>query len=500
MTHNFNFESISHKAIKPAIAFSLASLVSFAITMSLTAADLPSKEKSLTKSDQVVIQEAIALHVKQMFAEMSDAGREGYRVLTENAYLQPDFDSTVLDKLQEGNWKLPFGDAEPVGRREETLRAFGISMRHDAPSKPLQYVVKQAQGSADQVTNQSFVMNCFACHGGNTLGATFPGAPNTTFALESLTEQVRRIKLKNKIKLGHMDLGSMFMPLGSTVGSSNAVMFGVALMSFRDKDLNVLTNAPAEMTHHDMDAPPWWHFSRKSHMYIDGFADKGHKGLMQFMLVRQNGPEKFRAWAADFEKVYEFISQVKPPKYPLPIDPTLAAKGESVFSDKCASCHGTYRSAPEYPELNIPIDEIGTDRVRWESLTPAYRKHYGDSWFADYGNQATYDSPEGYTAPPLDGIWATAPYFHNGSIPTLWHVLHAKERPQVWKRSEQGLDTKRIGFNVEIASEVPKGLSGFDRRWYFDTRVIGKSAAGHLYPEDLSEEEKTALLEYLKTL
>lgn len=500
MIRIFSLKNTWNSNFKIACILCVACLFGLGVEYVLQAADLESTSKSLAKSEQIIIQEAIESHVKQMFAEMSDDGREGYRVLTENAYLQPDFDSKVLDKLQEGDWKLPFKDTEPIAKRAETLRAFGISMRHDDPSKPLQYVIKQTLESPEQQPTESFVMNCFACHGGNTLGATFPGAPNTTYALESFTEQVRRIKLKNKIKLGHMDLGSMFMPLGSTVGSSNAVMFGVALMSFRDKDLNVLTNAPAEMTHHDMDAPPWWHFSRKSHMYIDGFADKGHKGLMQFMLVRQNGPEKFRAWASDFEKVYQFISQVKPPKYPLPIDQTLATKGLSVFSDNCASCHGTYGTSPEYPELNIPIDEIGTDRVRWESLTLAYRKHYGDSWFADYGNQATYDSPEGYTAPPLDGIWASAPYFHNGSVPTLWHVLHSAERPAVWKRTEQGLDTKRIGFTFDSVSEVPKGLSGFNRRWYFDTRAPGKSAAGHLYPDSLTEDEKSALLEYLKTL
>ena len=462
----------------------------------LLAAELTTIATSIDKPEQAIIQESLASHVKKMFAEMSEDGRQGYRVLTENAYLQPDFDSKVLDQLEEGDWKLPFPDAKEISKRDATLRAFGISPRHDDPSKPLQYVVQQDPES----DKQSFVMNCFACHGGNTLGTTFPGSPNTTYALESFTEQVRRVKLKNKIKLGHMDLGSMFMPLGSTVGSSNAVMFGVALMSFRDKDLNVLTNAPASMTHHDMDAPPWWHFSRKTHMYIDGFADKGHKGLMQFMLVRQNGPEKFRAWAADFEKVYQFISQVKPPKYPLPIDDSLAKKGEAIFNESCSSCHGTYGSNSEYPELNIPIDEVGTDQARWESLTPAYRKHYGDSWFADYGGQATYDSPEGYTAPPLDGIWASAPYFHNGSVPTLWHVLHPKERPEIWRRVEQGLDTKRIGFVFENVSEIPRRISSFDRRWYFDTKAFGKSASGHLYPESLAEDEKSALLEYLKTL
>ena len=163
------------------------------------------------------------------------------------------------------------------------------------------------------------------------------------YALESLTESVRRTKLKIGKPLAHMDVGSMFMPLGKTVGTSNAVMFGVALMNYRDAELNVYPNrAPADMTHHDMDAPPWWHFHRKHHIYIDGFAEKGHRGLMQFMLVRQNGPEQFRAWESDFNEVYTFLQELRPPKYPLPIDGMKAERGKVVFNANCASCHGTY--------------------------------------------------------------------------------------------------------------------------------------------------------------
>lgn len=468
----------------------------YAASKLLSAESLKSDAIQTDPEEQTTIQNSLNEHVKAMFEEMSEDGRQGYRFLTENAYLQPDFDSTVLSKLEQGDWKLPFLDTHEVSQPKVTWRAFGLSTRPDDSTKPLQYVVKTNPNS----DTQSFTMNCFACHGGNTLGAVFPGAPNTTFALQSLTEQVRKIKLTRKMKLGHMDLGSMFMPLGTTVGSSNAVMFGVALMSFRDKDLNVLDRVPATMLHHDMDAPPWWQFSRKTHMYIDGFADKGHKGLMQFMLTRQNGPERFREWAADFEKVYQFISQVKPPRYPLQIDQTLAMRGEVVFNQNCASCHGTYGDQSEYPELNVPIDEIGTDRARWESLTPTYRKHYGDSWFADYGQQATLHSPEGYIAPPLDGIWASAPYFHNGSVPTLWHVLHPSERPLRWRRTEQGLDTRRIGFVFETFEKTPLDLSSFDRRWYFDTTQFGKSKDGHLFPDSLSEEDKASVLEYLKSL
>src|SRR6185436_14041864 len=82
-----------------------------------------------------------------------------------------------------------------------------------------------------------WVMNCLACHTGKVAGRVIPGAPNTHYALETLTEEVRLTKLQMLKPLTHMDLGSLKMPLGTTRGTTNAVMFGVALGALRDKDL-----------------------------------------------------------------------------------------------------------------------------------------------------------------------------------------------------------------------------------------------------------------------
>ncbi len=440
-----------------------------------------------------IIRESLQKQYQELWEGMSDDAKAGYRHLVDNVYLPADFDEDIFERLDAVNHAWSLSDAPLEAKsRASTWTAYGLAPRPDDPTKPLQYVVTD---------DQRYVMNCFACHGGNLFGATYPGAPNTTYALETLTEEVRKIKLSLGKPLGHMDVGSVFMPLGKTVGSSNAVMFGVALMNFRDKDLNVhVDRAPAEMVHHDMDAPPWWHFHRKHHMYIDGFAEKGHRGLMQFMLVRQNGPEQFKNWEKDFSQVYEFISALRPPKYPLPIDQTKSQRGKLVFQNNCASCHGTYGKDSSYPEIRVPIDDIGTDRVRLDALSPKYREHYGKSWFANLGGQDTLANVDGYIAPPLDGIWASAPYLHNGSVPTLWHMLHPEERPKLWRRIALGLDTDRMGLNIDSTSEMPRRLKPAERRWYFDTTQPGKSATGHDYPSALDENEKGDLLEYLKTL
>lgn len=454
---------------------------------------------SRTQNKQI-IQESLQSQYQALESTMSWKAKAGFEHLTQNVYLPADFDEDVLKALDTIPQKWPFLDAElPLGDRRSTWAAHGLSPRPNDPKRPLQYVV---------TPTQQYVMNCFACHGGSLYGASYPGAPNSTYALESLTEQVRKAKLKLGKPLSHMDLGSMVMPLGTSNGTSNAVMFGVALMNFRDADLNIHSNRiPAAMVHHDMDAPPWWHFYRKSHLYIDGFAEKGHKGLMQFMLVRQNGPEKFRYWEKDFKDVYRFLEELRPPKFPLAIDKEKAQRGKLVFENTCARCHGTYeqsesgnRNVGKYPELMVDIDDVNTDRVRLDSLTPKHRDSYGQSWFADYGKQKTYTEATGYVAPPLDGIWASAPYLHNGSVPTLWHLLHPKDRPTVWRRIALSLDEEAIGLVVETREDLPPKLSSAQRRWYFDTRIEGKSAQGHDYPDELNEDQKSDLLEYLKTL
>ena len=155
----------------------------------------------------------------------------------------------------------------------------------------------------------------------------------------------------------------------------------------------------------------------------------------------------------------------------------------------------------------MALDEIGTDRARFDSLAAQERLDLNDSWFAgDATARAAADlagreTPVGYVAPPLDGIWASAPYLHNGSVPTLWHLLHPAARPVVWKRSPTGYDRVKMGLEVEEMPAMPAGkLLPSQRRRHFDTRRPGKSAAGHDFPDALTEDEKTAVLEYLKTL
>ena len=428
------------------------------------------------------------------------AAAHGLHLLLTQPYLPADFDQDVFDELWT-TWEEPLrrqaAEASVEDRRRMAMGRYGLVPRPEDPTRPLQYVV----GSDGRWT-----MNCLACHQGQVGGQMIPGLPNSTYALETLTEEVRLVKVRQRKAFGHMDIGSLLLPLGTTNGTTNAVMFGVALMRHRDADLNIVTRPPRfDLVHHDMDAPPWWHYAKRKTLYADGFAPKSHRMLMQFLLVKENGPEKFRAWEDGFRDIEAWIESLTPPHWPHAIDASLAREGERVFRQHCAECHGTYGAGGAYPDRVIPIAEVGTDRVRLDSLTARERSDLNGSWFGNHGRDAggigDRESPAGYVAPPLDGIWASAPYFHNGSVPTLWHVLHPTDRPVVWKRTPTGYDEARVGLEIEEAADMPPGkLTSAERRRWFDSRKPGKSAAGHDFPDVLSEADKRAVLEYLKQL
>jgi mono/diheme cytochrome c family protein len=424
----------------------------------------------------------------------------GFTFLTEKPYLPADFDQETFEAIWQ-SWPEPLRsqarNATVAQRRAMAFQRYGLTPLPGSDGQtPLQYVVREDGG---------WTMNCFSCHGGTVYGKPFPGAPNSQFALQTLTEEIRGTKFRLGKSMTRMDIGSMIMPLGSTVGRTNAVMFGVGLMHFRNPDLSIRNDVDSpEFTHHDMDAPPWWNFHRRPSLYIDGFAQRGHRGLMQFMLVKENGPEKFRQWEQDFKDVYEYMMSLRPPKYEGPIDADLANLGRQYFNETCARCHGTYGDESEYPNVRVPLSELGTDPVRLAALPVEGREKYAASWFAQAGDgqpQQTVTDPDGYVAPPLDGVWASPPYFHNGSVPTLWHVLNADDRPVVWRRKATEIDPERIGFQIEVVDSVPwDNPDPHGRRQYMDTRRFGKSAKGHDFGLELTPRERNAVLEYLKTL
>jgi hypothetical protein len=102
---------------------------------------------------------------------------------------------------------------------------------------------------------------------------------------------------------------------------------------------------------------------------------------------------------------------------------------------------------------------------------------------------------DGYVNSPLDGIWLRAPYLHNGSVPTLRDLLKKPDqRPKKFYRGNDVYDWSNVGFKADVAEE--QGRKFFE----YDTAKTGNRNGGHLYGTDLLDDEKNALIEYLKTL
>lgn len=431
-------------------------------------------------------------------AERPDGMHQGYWNLIYNDFVPGQLDQEILDNLWrswEPELKAQAEKATPEERRQMAFSRYGLT---EAPGReggvPLQY-------ADDGRGNLS--VNCFMCHGGKVNGQVMPGLPNTHVAMETLFQEIVRTKqiIGREVHAGEA-AGSLFVPLGKSNGTTNAIIFGVVLAAYRDPDLSVHINRPLpKLIHNDHDAPPWWNMKYKTHLYSDGFAGKGHRALMQFMMTPSNGPDKFAESEDEFVDIYEWIEQLEAPKYPFAIDHELAKKGEALFNQTCSDCHGTYGEKAEFPNKIVALDVVGTDRARLDSLTPEMRAGYEISWFSNFGEKRSIHDPGGYLAQPLNGIWASAPYLHNGSVPTLWHLFHPSERPVVWKRTENGYDQEKVGLEVAVFDDIPKGVKGGkEKRTYFDTRLFAKSPKGHDFPDQLSEDEKVAVMEYLKTL
>jgi mono/diheme cytochrome c family protein len=446
----------------------------------------------------IVATMAVAARADDLPRSPESAAARGYRFVTTTPLLPADFDQEVFDRLWT-TWPKPLRerarDASPEERRKMAFDRYGLVESPEHPGRG------PALGYVDGGDGR-WVMNCFACHQGEVEGRVVRGAPNSRYALQTLTEDVRSVKLAIGKKLTHMDLASVAFPLGATNGTTNAVMFGVALGARRDLELNVLaTPHGVDLLHHDCDAPPFWNVRRKKTLYADGFAAKGHRPLLQFVMLPVNTRERMEGWEEGARDLLAWIESLEPPAYPHAVDSERAARGRIAFERVCAKCHGTYGDGSAFPDKIVPIDEVGTDRARFDSLSREYRGFMAEGWFGRGHADDYRPDTNGYVAPPLNGVWASAPYFHNGSVPTLAEVLSPDSRPVVWKRSVIGYDRERVGLEVERMESMPAAVTRPDeRRTYFDTRKFGKSAAGHSYPNQLTDDERRDVLEYLKTL
>jgi mono/diheme cytochrome c family protein len=256
------------------------------------------------------------------------------------------------------------------------------------------------------------------------------------------------------------------------------------------------------------------------------------------------GPNATGANSANFANIVKLEKAIYAwpvPKWPLPLNEQLVARGRQIYDATCASCHEP-KTLPKgmYSVAVTPASKVGTDvNVIREYLAPITTAT-GQGILADVGSKLlrnaiegycaeaslskgqclqldeTYDArlnPEGrrdtpslertatgFEAKPLDGVWSYAPYLHNGSVPTLADLLEpSARRPKKFVTGHRTLDPKRVGYVLFTSlSDAAKREGG---SFLLDTDLPGNSNAGHEGPEygtDLSADDKLALLEYLK--
>lgn len=263
-------------------------------------------------------------------------------------------------------------------------------------------------------------------------------------------------------------------------------------------------------------------------------------------LIFDSNDKQFRTSTSvkDLSRIEKLIQHLASPMWPGElfgaIDQAKASRGEKLYEQHCAHCHVPKLTAPnKYGQqfkhvILIPLEEIGTDPLSATNfhnrtvksgplglglLTVADTAQYltthilegqykeldiseeqQNAW--NGGRRNTIQAPLAYIARPHSGVWALAPYLHNGSVPNLYQLLSPREeRENVFYVGPTEFDPKNVGF---ISQKT------IDTDFEFDTSIPGNSNAGHEFRPGsrqngvigpaLSKAERWDLIEYLKTL
>lgn len=205
--------------------------------------------------------------------------------------------------------------------------------------------------------------------------------------------------------------------------------------------------------------------------------------------------------------------KLQPPQWPAevlgPIDAAKAQQGEQIFKDQCAGCHqdklfaqmqvGTDPNRAN--SFGQPVGTVAFPKAVAPILAGLKKRAFEDDGIgaaeqaAMDANPVVWRAPAQYLARPLNGVWATAPYLHNGSVPTLYDLLHPDQRPAKFAVGDHEFDPLKVGYRSGPDAAGPV--------WIYDTTQPGNSNIGHsgdAFGTALPEAQKAALLEYLKKL
>jgi len=293
-----------------------------------------------------------------------------------------------------------------------------------------------------------------------------------------------------------------------TEGVNPADNLAAALFAHRDpetlawSDELLLEPPPTEVT--PLDVPAWWRMRSKNSMLALGAGRGDHARIMMTAsTLCVDSVAIAESIDETMPDLRAYILSLEAPAYPHPLDDALVAQGQALYETTCAHCHGSSDLDAEYPNFVIPLEVIGTDSAMADGAAQFAERFI--EWFHDsfYGEIARLEPHVGYIAPPLSGVWLTAPYFHHGAVPRLSDVLDSTARPTYWRRSitETGYDPVGGGWHVDVLEHGKEGASSeVGAARIYDTTLPGHSRGGHVFGDHLSPSDRAAVVEFLKTL
>ncbi|WP_324806990.1 c-type cytochrome [Sphingomonas sp. LY29] len=211
-------------------------------------------------------------------------------------------------------------------------------------------------------------------------------------------------------------------------------------------------------------------------------------------------PEKAIGALDESEAIFTWLKDLRLQPFPGTSDRPAAERGSGLYERQCASCHGSYRERGGRPVLAaFPnwIGDVGTDPLRARLFDEPLAKAVRASSYRDLISVRT---GRGYAAPPLAGVWSTAPYLHNGSVPTLAALLDPERRPQRFMVGGHSLDFESGGIRLAADGRYPAASRPTSAPVWYDTRKAGRANSGHRYGENLTPDQRRALIEFLKRL
>jgi mono/diheme cytochrome c family protein len=403
--------------------------------------------------------------------------------------------------------------AQVYGPAPETMRVPGRTGRN--AELPYNFTSMKAKSGVEIITS-----NCLTCHAGRIQGKLVVGLGSNdgdfTTSAQATTQQAEGVGIllsdptEREEWRKWADRVETIAPYSEldTVGPNPADSFTAVLFAHHDPKTMAWSKVPLiELPPKvvvPVDVPPWWRMKKKASMFYVGAGRGDHARIMMAAsILCTSSVEESKEIDAYFGDIRAWIASLDAPAYPFPIDRPLAQQGQAVFEKTCTRCHGTYGAGGKYPNRVVSLPEVKTDPLL-ASGSSEFAGPYVE-WFKNsfFGETARFEPQMGYVAPPLDGIWATAPYLHNGSVPTIAALLDSTARPTYWTRTFDSNDFDEAALGWKF-TEVDHGKDGetsqAKKKKLYDTSRPGYSNAGHTFGDTLTADERKAVVEYLKTL